>query len=299
MRPAALAAVCLAAVSGCATAGGARPPPPAEPATTLRFAWPDGFQARVTLVHREQRPDAPPASARASHRLVAERRGNAIRVSVRDVEAAGDVPDLEMNVRISEALVQVVAQDGTYLRTEGLDEALAILGAEEGEERGVSRRALERIAELDWELTAGGWAGRALEPGRPSTRQFPGSVPLLPGVPALLDVEQSLLAPAPCEEGGAASECVALSWRGTPTAAARAEALRRLRGEGGAGEGTALEDLDGRVEARLIAEPATLVPHRLDVEEELRIRVRHAGGDAVELVERSEDHYRFVTEQEL
>jgi len=289
MRAAALIALPLAA-AGCATAGAGQ---------ALRFDWPTGFEARVSLVHREERTGTPPASARATHRLVTERSGNAIRISVRDVEAVGDVPDLEANVRISEALVQVVAPDGRYLRTEGLDAALAILGAEEEEEREVSRRALERIAELDWEVTAGGWAGHTLSAGRRLTREYPGSVPLLPGVAATLDVEQVLLGPAPCQEGAAKDECVMLAWRGTPTAASRAEAVRRLAAQGATGEGTAPVDLDGRVEARLVAEPGTLVPRRLDVEEELRIKVRQPGGDDVELFERSEDHYLFVPEQEL
>ena len=60
----------------------------------MTFAWPDGFQARVTLEHRQERSGGPTATARATHQLVAERRGRVIRVFVRDVEAEGDVPDL-------------------------------------------------------------------------------------------------------------------------------------------------------------------------------------------------------------
>jgi len=302
MRPGPLSCFALLA-AGCATAGsdGVRPGPAvAGGAASLRFRWPEGFQARVTLVHREERPGSPAASARATHRLVTERAGGAIRVRVLETEAEGDVPDLEANVRIAEALVQVVTREGAYLRTEGLEKALEVLGTEGADSREVARGALARIAELDWEVTAGAWAGRTLAAGHPLLRQFPGSVPLLPAVPALLDVEQSYVGAVPCEEG-AARECVELSWRGIPGEAARADALRQLRIEARdeGGSSPELEGVAARVEAHLVAEPGTLIPHRLDIAEELRITVRQPGGDAVDLVEHSEDHYRFAPEQEL
>lgn len=302
MRALAPLALLLLFAAGCATAGGARagggPAPPGE-AVSLQFGWPRGFEARVTLVHREQRLGGSPASARASHRLVTEQRGSLTRVLVRDVEAEGDVPDLEENVRISEALVQVISRDGTYARTDGLDEALEILSVRDAQAREVARAALDRIARLDWEVTAGAWAGRSLEAGRPLRRQFSGSIPLLPAAPALLDVAQAFLGRVSCEEGGVA-DCVALSWRGVPLEADRAAALKHLREENGEGDHTVdVEEVGGEVEARLVAEPSTLVPHRLDVTEELRLKVRQPGGDAIVLVERSEDHYEFLAEQEL
>ncbi|HTP52668.1 MAG TPA: hypothetical protein VMK42_18415 [Anaeromyxobacteraceae bacterium] len=290
--------VALSLLLGCATTKAEAGLPAGGAPVPLTFAWPDGFQARVTLEHREQRSGAPPAQARASHRLVAERRGKAIWVSVRGIEAEGDVPDLELNVRISEALIQVVSPAGAYLRTEGLENALEILGVGGDEARDVARGALDRISALDWEITAGGWAGRAFSPGRKVSGQFPGSVPLIPGVPALLEVEQSLLGPVPCEEGEEAARCVKLSWRGAPSQAARQGALERLHREAGS-EGPALEDLDGTVEATLVTEPATLVPHGLAVREELHLRVRQPGGDLLEVVERADDRYRFTPELEL
>lgn len=128
---ASLVALALLGAPACAAApGGGRAgaSPDAAAAVPLAFAWPDGFEARVTLDHRQERSGAPPATARGTHRIVTERSGRALRVLVRDAEAEGDVPDLEVNLRIAEALVQVVARDGSYLRTEGLREALEILG---------------------------------------------------------------------------------------------------------------------------------------------------------------------------
>jgi len=295
-------ALALACALGCASPGAARTggTPSAGGATALTFAWPDGFGARVRFEHREQRSGSPPATARGTHRLATERAGQVLRVSVRDAEAEGDVPDLEVNLRVAEALVQVVGRDGSYLRTERVREAVELLGAEDEEAREVSRRALERIAALDWELTAGAWAGRTPTPGRVEAREYAGSLPLLPGVEARIEVEQTLVGPAPCVAGEAPPQCVELAWRGAPDRSSRAAAVARLRGEAGeGGSGVVLQDLDGSLEARLVAEPGTLVPHRLIVREELRLTVRQPGGDALENVERTEDRYEFAPEMEL
>ena len=160
----------LLAALACATApreaarAEAPGPPPQEPAATaLSFAWSEGFQARVALEHRQRRGGDPPTGARLVYRLSAEPVGRgALRIAARETLAEGDAPDLEMNVRVSEALRQVVGRDGTHLRTEGLDDALAALGAGDEEERATALAALERIAALDWELLAGAWAGRTM-----------------------------------------------------------------------------------------------------------------------------------------
>jgi hypothetical protein len=232
--------------------------------------------------------------------MVVAPEGRGLRVSVRDAEAEGNTPGLELNVALNETLDQVVGRDGTYLRTEGLERAVELLGADDEESRASTRLALERIAALDWELLVGAWAGRSLRPGQPFSYQFPAAVPLLPGVAALLDVEGALAGRVPCEEGEVAARCVELTWRASPGPRARAAAVDRIQGsrEDGAPP-LALEGLQAAMEARLVAEPDTLLPHRLLVREELRLAVRQPGGDVEETVDRSEDRYRFARETEL
>jgi hypothetical protein len=128
-------------------------------------------------------------------------------------------------------------------------------------------------------------------------RQLAGSFPLLPGVPAVLDVELALVGAAACEEGDPEPACVELAWRGVPGPAARQAALDRLRSRATGGSAV-LEGLEGRTEARLVAEPGTLVPHRLAIEEELTLRVRQPGGDLREIAERTQDRYQFTREVE-
>jgi len=298
--PAAVALVALGA-SGCAAPSRPSPGAPGGPEAPvhLAFAWPPDLQARVTVDHREWR-GSEAGRARYAHRMVVAPEGRGLRVSVRDAEAEGNTPGLELNVALNETLDQIVGRDGTYLRTDGLERAVDILGADDEESRASSRLALERIAALDWELMVGAWAGRSLIPGQPVSYQFPAAVPLLPGVPALLDVEVALAGPAPCEEGEGAARCVELTWRASPGPRARAAAVERVQGARGEGAPPlAVEGLQASMEARLVAEPDTLLPHRLLVREELRLGVRQPGGDVEEMVDRSEDRYRFARETEL
>jgi hypothetical protein len=302
-RAAALAAAIAAAALGCAApAREGRPAAgPAGPDGEVRltFAWPPDLRLRVALEHREWR-GREERRARYAHRVVVAPEGRWLRVSVRDAEAEGDTPGLELNLALNETLDQVVAADGSYVRTEGLERALELLGADDEESRATSRQALERVAELDWELLVGAWADRALRPGRPEPRAFPGAVPLLPSVPALLDVEATLAGRVACEEGEAAAACVELVWRASPGPRARAAAVERLLGSREAGAPPLdVEGLQASAEARLVTEPDTLVPHRLTVREELRLAVRQPGGDVEEVVDRSEDRYRFARETEL
>ncbi len=181
LAPLLAALACAAPAREARRAEGPAAPGAGPAAVALAFAWPEGFQARVALEHRQQRGGDAPTGARLVYRLASEPVRGAIRVSTSETRAEGDAPDLEVNVRISEALRQVVGRDGSYLRTEGLEEAVAALEADDEEERATSRDALERIAALDWELLVGAWAGRTLQPGRPVARQLAGSFPLLPG----------------------------------------------------------------------------------------------------------------------
>jgi hypothetical protein len=73
----------------------------------LRFAWPADFQSQVYIAHDARRGGAEPTALVARERMVAERKGNELRVSTRDVAARGSEPELQEFVDMSEALVQV------------------------------------------------------------------------------------------------------------------------------------------------------------------------------------------------
>jgi hypothetical protein len=208
-----------------------------------------------------------------------------------------------VNLRIGEAVIQVVAPDGTFLRAEGLDEALAFLPVADDAGREKARKALGQMAAEDWELTAGAWQGLRLEEGVTVRRRAEGSVPLLPGLVAVLEVELLLQGRVPCEEGEAEALCVQLSYRAEPAPSEKPALLRSIRAALANGIGDSevplLEDVSASRAATLVTEPGTLVPHRLSRREEMTLRLRLPGGELREVEERTRDEYRFAGELAL
>lgn len=290
-----LRAVTLLLLAGCAgvpaATGGAAPGP-----VTLRFGWPDGLQVQVAIRHQVQRTGQPPAGAAIRHRLVAERRGDELWILNRDVAGQGNLPHLELNLKVARTVVQVVGPDGGFRRAEGIEEAAALLEPVEGRARERSRQALARIVAEDWEMTVGTWRGRTLREGRLERRRVDASVPNAPGVPTLLEVEYGLEGLVPCREEETERRCAALVYRGRPADSDRAATLARLRESMGGADGPELEDLQAALEVRLVSEVATLLPHRMVVHEELRLRLRLPDGRVREVEERSRDEYDFRPE---
>jgi hypothetical protein len=302
MSPLPLGAALLSAalLAGCASAG--RPAPGGAPGpggVALRFDW-GGYQARV-LMHREtRRSGRAPSWMVVRHLVVAEHRGDEIWISNRESEGQSDEEDLDLNLRIGEAVIQVVSRDGAFRRAEGLETALALLAERGLRDRDAARQSLSRLAAEDWEITVGAWQGRTLFEGQTLRKRFPGTLPLVPGVPVELEVGFGLAGRVPCEEGEEGSRCVALNWRAGPAPGELPEVTRRLQAGAGQGPDAArVEEVSARVEASLVAEPETLRPRRLEVREELRLRLRLPGGESREVVEETFDSYRFSREFDL
>jgi hypothetical protein len=274
---------------------------PTSGAVALSFGWPDGFQMRVTLRHEGRRTGEEPTRTVVRHLVAAERRGDELWIFNRESQGEGDDADLELSLRIGEAMVQVVGMDGAFRRAEGTDAALRLLESAGADiNREAARTALARMAAEDWELTAGAWRGQGLQEGQPRRKRFDGIVPLMPGVPATLDVEYGLAGRVPCGEGAPERRCVALFYRGGPATGERTAVLLRLRsGAQRKSEDAYIEDVSGSFEATLVTEPETLVPHRLTVREELRLKVRLRSGEVRQIDERSDDEYTFTREFEL
>ena len=289
------ATLALAALAGCAGPAREGRPPPAGEVVRLRFAWPTPFEARVSIQHEFVRTGQPPTGALIRHRLVAEPRGDELWILNRDTEGHGNEPDLELNLRVGEALAQVVGLDGAFRRAEGLDPAASLLAPDDEQRRVRVRESLARLVAQDWEVTVGAWRGQAFAEGELQRKEVAATLPLVPGVATRMAVELGMEGRVPCSDDETERRCVALFYRGLPAASDRAEALARLgealRRDQGEAE---LEDFGARLEVRLTTDPDTLVPRRMVVTEELRLRVRLPDGRVREVEERSRDEYRFV-----
>jgi hypothetical protein len=286
------------ALGGCAGSRRETAPGPVE-SVSFRFAWPDGFRAQVSLRHESHRQGAPPTIGLVRQVLEVEARGKELWVSTRQSEGEGDDPDLATNLAIAEAIVQVVGRDGRYLRAEGIDKALDILASQgDQRDREEARRTLRRLAAEDWEAAVGLWSGQRLELGKPRHRRIEASLPLIPGIPAAMDAEHGLEGLVPCDEGETQPRCAELTYRMRAAPTGKADLLRRLAAGLPKGE-PAVVDVAASSESILVTDPQSLIPRRLTVRQELRIRLRMADGTEKEVEERSLDEYRFAAEVEI
>ncbi|HEU4384026.1 MAG TPA: hypothetical protein VFR85_11070 [Anaeromyxobacteraceae bacterium] len=296
MRPPLALLLAASALSACAGPSGAGRGSGAE-TVSLRFAWPEGMRLRVFMRHEARRGDQPRRGALMQHLVVVEGRGDELWISNRDFQAQGNEEDLEQNMRISEALVQVVARDGAFRRAEGLDEGVAVVQPDSEADRARLRDTLARATAEDWEATVGAWRGQSLAAGGMRRKQVAASLPLVPAVPVRMSVEYGLEALVPCAEEETERRCAALVYRGEPAASDQATAAARLRELLSHGEGAVeLEDFSARFEITMVTDPATLIPKRMTSRQELRMRVRLGDGRVREVVERSEDEFRFEAE---
>lgn len=283
-------------LSACAGAAGAARGGQAETAT-FRFAWPDGLRLGVLMHHEGRRGERPPRGALVRHLVVVEGRGDELWVRNQDFQGQGTEEDLEQNLRIAEALVQVVGRDGRFLRAEGIDQGVAVVAPGSEEERNRLRDTMARAAAEDWDVTVGAWRGLTLAAGAMRRQEVAGSLPLVPAVPARLSLEYGLEAMVPCSDEDTARRCAALVYRGEPAPSEHAATLERLRQALRRGEGPLeLEDFHARFETTLVTDPSTLIPHRMSTHQELRMRLRLPDGRVREVEERSEEEYRFAAE---
>jgi hypothetical protein len=276
---------CAHATSASSAEGGSASSPVA-----FKFAWPDGYKTHVLIAHQSRRRGGEPTAILAHQRMVTEKKGNELWVSTRETAARGNDPDLETTVKINEALVQVVALDGAFVRAEGVDQALAALKPSDGEDRDNTRRALARSTAFDWEVMVGAWAGQTLRQDDAKTKKVKASVPLFAAAETTLDVEYVLEGRVPCTEDDAVRRCVALTYRGRISPDDRAATVERFIKAGNFKKDDPVpEDVHSEVEVQLVTEPDTLVPHRLTQLQRLRVRLRFPDGRVQEADERAED----------
>jgi hypothetical protein len=289
-----LAAMVLSACVHSASGGSMAGRSPDAGAVALRFAWPEGDVAQVTVRRETQQVGSPPTHVVARRSIRTERRGDETWIFTRDIAALGDEPDLESSLRVGEAVVQVVGPSGSFRRAEGLERALMLVAPRDAAESEALRRSLTLAAAEDWELTVGAWTGKVLVEGTVHRKQFPGSVPMVASAESLLDVEYGLEGRVPCDDRATGRDCLELWYRGETAASDRSLTLERLRKIFARHPGNPfVEDFHARFDATVVTEPGTLLPHHIRLREHLRLRLRFPDGRVEEVEGRAEDDHRF------
>jgi hypothetical protein len=278
-----------------------------EGSVALRFGWPEGFAARVTgfesrhLVSGETEDED---RTDLSYRLRVEPapEGSRIRYEdfalrnpkTRELVPLRAVPGLEA---LSSALRPsfVVSPDGRFGGTPGLDEDVARINHELDALQArteplpesapllptrFSAELFRRHAPVEWWPLVEMWAGREVQPGARYALDLMTPMPLLAGTPIRMDGQLSVSRRCACDGADGPLRCIELV---LVTNADPLELLPLLgagaeRHEGEAPAPVTVTKLELSETVRLVTEPETLVPHRVESRTRARLALRLSDG---------------------
>ena len=275
---------------------------------SLRFAWPQGFTAQVVSTTSETRGDKPPERQERRYEFKLEGAGDERRLitSQRTVTGPGSAP---AGGQLPPMPVIVIGPAGELKHIESAQQVVAEM-LKDAESQGVSAaqrdqlaklvgEALEQSARDRWEELVGKWNGLTLKPGEVVERKGRITVPFF-GNSVNTRERLFLKERAPCAEGSTEKRCVRVvldsSLDPADTERAGAEMGQRMRAFMMANSGlpeSAIPQLkvtklqiDGSLE--LLAEPETLIPHRLSGVGNSTIQMQDPDGEIQDFQLRSE-----------
>lgn len=281
----------------------ATPPPDT---VRLRFGWPVGLTARASAHKfraRSGEGKADTTNVQLAYRLTVHPHAQGRLVRFHDFEVPG-VPVLaEVEERVSALMPSMVVDTtGAFVAIEGVEgmrrELDALLGPvalrQADRLRPETRAMLERmrspevltaLAEYEWNALVGTWIDADFVVGLSYETEYELPFPLFPGVMLPMVQEFSALGRVPCHERESERRCVELESFTYPDKDAFRAILDRLLSQltvPDTAQLPAIDDYELETEIRLIAEPATLIPHRLAVTKRVTMWIKAAPGSAGE-----------------
>jgi hypothetical protein len=288
----------------------------------INFAWPAGLKASVVARRFQVRntggnPDT--TEVTVGYTMTVEEHPDGLLVRYDDFRVLGIKTEDRGAVPSAQAIAEgfgaflpdlVVSRSGELLRLEGTErlkseiESLVapLLGSATPQidqlfETLLSEEFLTSKAAEEWNILVGSWIDSELEIGAVYELEAEEYSPLSPDIPIPFLYFFSLSSRRPCREGAPEPSCVVLEMRSYP----EAEAVRRLIGE--LVETMTGQNLRGRfvyeefeIEnfVELIAEPGTLIPHTLEVKQEISGAGRVVGGPRSEFSQKRIRTVRFA-----
>lgn len=206
----------------------------------------------------------------------------------------------------------VVGRDAEFLESSGEGDLLALLEslastAAEGGQGAPGRSELERllpedllrgIAESQWNTLVGFWMGTRLPLGEVHEVQRTQELAFLAGMEVTVVFRYRAVGRVPCSDTEPGAACVELRLFSFPDPDTLRHLLRRTTRElGGTPDDREMEfgELQIETSVRLVAEPATLIPHRLEILRRVQGTVPLDRGrlDDFGLLERTLQRYRY------
>ena len=269
----------------------------------LRFAWPVGTEARVTLVHTRHEEDGVGGSRdgylEGEYRLRVRGHPRGVLLDFSDYQTtAFDMkpepdpldPTPELIRRLGVFTPDyVVSSGGDLLEVTELEAAaatirevlqplydtLATIPDSEAVvammESLTSGEQLRVQTEDAWLMQTGLWSGLTLVPGRPLEVQGDAPTPVAPERPIPFVHRLTLAGAVPCHEGEAALRCVRLEMRSEADPRGLERTIREVLRRMGVPEsvGIPIENLRHQRQVTVVADPATLLPHSVEVSSDL------------------------------
>jgi len=274
---------------------------------SLRFAWPESGESRVTYTKVKKQTGKPEQKFTARYTSRAEKKGGEWRLSTSGTTWEGAAPFpaslVEDGMRASEKVVQVVSADLSQVRLEGAEALEAVFekmfagsNVPEAQRQRImemARTAMLAEASEMWTLAVGFWNGADLTVGKVLTGEHQGELPMAPGAVVKFQLRFVAKRRVPCA-GEKRPRCVELSLKSVPDPKALKPALEKFVASMVPAGQTPPKGLFQKVAVEndlvLVAEPDTLLPHRLTWTKTARIR---SLGKDQETLDRSDYRYQY------
>jgi hypothetical protein len=293
----------------------------------IRFDWPEGLTAEVEATRsrfRRAPRDSSSFDVGFSHRLKVAPHQDGFLIETADFRISNQrggsvisgfdpLPAFQAQLG-SVSPDYIVSRDGQFLRLVELDalvkrtrslfepmldsirvfreEAAAFL------ESMLSEAFLQSRAAEEWNALVGTWVGAEFELGEQYGYETEEASPLIPNTTIPFYHEFTLIDYSPCFEGAPPRSCVILKMLSYPDAREVRSLLdlilQRMAGKESAGQ-VLFEELEIENTVRLLTEPETLIPHRIEIQQVMSGTVREAGNPpgAFLQIDRRAYHYNY------
>lgn len=294
-----VACLCAAPVDAQKPAGKQEPTRPAD-TVRLRFGWPMGLNARVTAQKlrtrsRGGKPDTTNVQVTYQVTVQPHTRGRLVRFHGFEVPGIGVAVTGELEERVSAMMPSVIVDTtGAFVGIDGVDAMQRELNAQLRPylgradtlpagtrallERLRSPEVLSALTEYEWNALVGTWIESDFVVGTVYESEYEQPFALVPGM--MIPIVQDFVAHrrVPCRPSDVERRCVELESRLYHDKDAIRQALDSVMAQVVSRDSSAIEDYDVESEMRLIAEPATLIPHLLVVSKRVTVRIKSPQG---------------------
>ncbi len=301
-------------------------PDTAAEVVAIRFDWPVGLRAEVTASRQRERETEGKVSGfniASEYRFEVSDHDAGLLVNltdfrISDISADPGVADFFANAMNQFAGISpdyIVSREGELLQLVGLDEIVAasraLLGPMLDSLKTMSPEAASLVESMlsesyfmsqaaeEWNAAVGLWLDADFEVGAVYVLEQEEPSPVLPDVLIPFYYEFSLSDHAPCHDSAAPRSCVVLEMVSFPDADAvkslLSDIMQRIAGREIVGQ-FYFEELEVENTVRLVTEPATLIPHSVELVKWIRGTMAGPAGAGGEFrqIERRSYSYRYA-----